>query len=370
MVNKERMVNEFMQLVRIDSLSGHERQMADTLKEKLTAMGYKPFEDDAGMKTGGNAGNIICNVKGDKKVPSVLLMAHMDTVVPGTGKKPVLENGYIKADGTTVLGGDDAIGLVCILEALRLLKEENIEHGNIQVAFTIAEEAGLIGARNLDYSSINSKYGIVLDAGGPIGSIAVKAPSQNNMKVIIKGRSAHAGLEPEKGVSAIQAASEAISSMKLGRIDSETTANIGIIKGGLATNIICDRVEISAEARSRSKSKLDLQTAHMKECFEKAAEMFGGSVEFAASLEYEAFDIPEDSEIIGILKKAASESGIGLILEATGGGSDTNIINGKGIQAVDISVGMDKVHSVNEQVLVDDMVKAAGFLVSIIRNIK
>lgn len=369
MVNKERMVNEFLQLVRIDSLSGLERQMADALKKKLSAMGYEPVEDDAGKKTGGNAGNIICNVKGRKEVPAVLLMAHMDTVVPGIGKNPILEDGYIKTDGTTILGGDDAIGLECILEALRILKENNIEHGDIQIAFTIGEEVGLLGAKNLDYSKIHSKYGIVLDGGVPIGSVSVKAPTQNKINVIIKGRAAHAGMEPEKGVNAIQIACEAISQMRLGRIDSETTANIGVIKGGLATNIICDKVEIEAEARSRNTNKLDIQTAHMKECFDRAAALFGGSVEFEASLEYEAFDVPEYSEIIIILKKAATAVGIDFISKATGGGSDTNVINGKGIQAVDISIGMDKVHSVEERVLVDDMVKAAGFLVSIIRNI-
>lgn len=369
MVKKERMIEEFMELVRIDSLSGQERQMADTLKAKLASMGYEAYEDDAGEKTGGNTGNIICNVKGDKDVPAVLLTAHMDTVVPGTGKKPVLDGGYIKSDGTTVLGGDDAIGLECILEALRVLKEQQIKHGDIQIAFTIAEETGLLGAKNLDYSKIHAKYGIVLDGGGPIGSVAIKAPTQNKMSIVVKGKAAHAGMEPEKGISAIQIASEAISKMKLGRIDPETTANIGTIKGGLATNIICDRVEITAEARSRSKDKMEQQTAHMKECFEKAAAMYGGSVEFTSSLEYEAYNIPEDSKIMDILKKAAAECGIELLPEATGGGSDTNVINGKGIQAVDISIGMDKVHSVEERVLVDDMVKAAEFLVSIIRNV-
>ena len=369
MIHKERIIDEFVQLVRIDSLSGQERQMADTLKEKLSAMGYEPFEDDAGEKTGGNAGNILCNVKGAKNVPAVLLMAHMDTVVPGKGKKPILEDGYIKTDGTTVLGGDDAIGIACILEALRVLKEEDIPHGDIQVAFTIAEEVGLLGAKNMDYGKIYSKYGIVLDGGGPIGSVAVKAPPQNKINAVVKGRAAHAGMEPEKGISAIQIAAEAISHMKLGRIDSETTANVGVIKGGLATNIICDRVDIAAEARSRTKNKLDLQTAHMRECFEKAAALFGGSVEVTASLEYDAFEIPGDSGIMKILRKAAADIDIELLPEATGGGSDTNIINGKGIQAVDMSIGMDKVHSVEERVLVEDIVKAAEFLVSILRNI-
>jgi tripeptide aminopeptidase len=370
LVNKERLVTEFMQLVRIDSLTRNERKMADTLKSKLDSMGIASVEDKAGMNIGGNTGNIICTVKGTKNVPAVLLMAHMDTVVPGLGKNPVIENGCIKSDGTTVLGSDDVAGIVCILEALRVIKEEGIPHGDIQIAFTIAEEGGLYGSKHLDYSLIYAKYGIVLDGGGPIGCVAVKAPSQNKINVVVKGKAAHAGVEPEKGISAIQIASEAISHMKLGRIDDETTANIGIISGGQATNIICDRIEIKAEARSRDEKKLKEQTEHMKDCFEKAAVIFKGSVEFSAEQEYPSYNVPQDSHIIKVLGKAAKAVGVEFLLEATGGGSDTNIINSKGIQAVDISIGMDKVHSVEERILIDDMVKAADFLVAIISNME
>lgn len=368
MINRVRMVNEFIELVRIDSLTRQERHMADTLKGKLEAMGLEVFEDDAGIRIGGNAGNLICTVKGSRDVPAILLMAHMDTVVPGIGKKPVIEGNMIRTDGTTILGGDDVAGIECILEALRVLKENRIEHGDIQVVFSIAEEGGLLGAKNLDYSKIYAKYGFVLDDGGRIGNVAVTAPSQDKIHVTVRGKAAHAGVEPEKGISAVQIASEAISNMKLGRIDEETTANIGIITGGQATNIICDRVEIEAESRSRNQQKLKEQTTHMKECFEAAAAKFGGSIEFAAELMYPAFNIKEEDGIVSILKKAAAEAGIELKLEATGGGSDTNIINGKGIQAVDISVGMDKVHSVEEQICIDDIVKAADFLVAIIKS--
>jgi peptidase T-like protein len=370
MVNRERLVTEFMQLVGIDSLSKKERKMADALKEKLISMGYEPYEDGAGEEIGGDTGNIICNVKGDKKVPALLLMAHMDTVVPGIGKKPRIKDGYIVSDGTTVLGGDDLAGVECILETLRVLKEDGISHGDVQIVFTIAEEIGLLGAKHLDYSKIYSKYGLVLDSGGPIGTMAVKAPSQNMMNIVVNGKAAHAGAEPEKGVSAIQIASKAIAGMKLGRIDSETTANIGVIKGGQATNIVCDRVEIAAEARSRIQKKLELQTEHMKECFEKAAVELGGSVDFKYSLEYMAFDIKEDSKIAGILKKASYGAGVELMLSATGGGSDTNVVNLKGIEAVAMSIGMDKVHSLEEWIKVDDMVKAAEYLVEIIKNIE
>lgn len=370
MVKRDRMVQEFMELVRIDSLTKQEREMADTLKAKLEAMGYQVYEDEAGKAIGGNAGNLICTIKGTKNVSPILLMAHMDTVVPGIGKKPILEGNIIKSDGTTILGGDDVAGIECILEAVRVLREDKTDHGDIQIAFTIAEEGGLFGAKHLDYSRIYAKFGFVMDSGGPIGSAAVKAPSQNKIDVVVKGKAAHAGIEPEKGINAIQIMSEAVSNMKLGRIDEETTANIGIIGGGQATNIICDRVEVKAEARSRDEGKLDKQTEHMRRCFEDAAAKFGGSVEFDSELCYPAFNIREDDKIVSILKKGAQDAGIGLILEATGGGSDTNIINGKGIQAVDLSIGMDKVHSVEEQISVDDLAKAAEFLIAIIKNVE
>lgn len=369
MVNRERLVAEFIELVSIDSITKMERQMADVLKAKLQGMGIAVFEDSAGKEIGGNSGNLICTIKGQKDVPAIILMAHMDRVIPGLGIKPVIEGNVIKSDGTTILGGDDAAGIECILEAVRAVKENNISHGDIQIAFTIAEEGGLFGARYLDYSKIYAKYGFVLDSGGTVGTVSVRAPSQYKIDVTVKGKAAHAGIEPEKGISAIQIASEAISNMMLGRIDEETTANIGVITGGQATNIVCDMVEIKAESRSRNQNKLEVQTHHMKKCFEDAAAKFGGRVDYNAELAYPAFEIKEDQPIIPILGKASKKIGIELILEATGGGSDTNIINGKGIQAVNLSVGMEKVHSVEEQININDMVKATEFLIAIIQSV-
>ncbi|EMS69485.1 M20/M25/M40 family metallo-hydrolase [Ruminiclostridium cellobioparum] len=370
MVNRNRMVDEFVELVRIDSLSLKERQMCDTLKRKLTGLGYQPAEDDAGKKLGGQCGNIICTVKGSRDVPAVLITAHMDTVVPGIGKTPVIEGDIIKSDGTTILGGDDAAGIAVILETLKVIKEQGVSHGDIQIAFTIGEEMGLLGAKNLDYSRIYAKYGFILDSDGRIGCAAVKAPSQNKIHAVIKGKAAHAGMEPENGVSAFSIMADAISSMKLGRIDEETTANIGTVHGGVATNIVCDRVEIEGEARSRDESKLQAQTEHMRECFVKAAEKWGGKVEFISEIEYPAFNISRESEIVKILESAAADSGFAFEAVTTGGGSDTNIINSKGIQAVDLSVGMTKVHSVDEQISITDMENAVLFLISILKNIR
>jgi tripeptide aminopeptidase len=261
-------------------------------------------------------------------------------------------------------------GIACILEAVRVLQEDRIGHGDIQIAFTIGEEAGLLGAKNLDYTKIYAKYGFVMDDGGKIGHVAVSAPSQNQINIVVRGKAAHAGVEPEKGINAIQIAARAIDQMKLGRIDEETTANIGIIQGGQATNIICDTVELKAESRSRNQQKLKDQTRHMKDCLEQAAKELGGTVEFVPEFMYPAYNIMGHDPIIRVLGNAAREAGIELQLGATGGGSDTNIVNGKGIQAVDVSVGMEKVHSVEEQICIDDMVEAARFLVAIIRNVE
>jgi tripeptide aminopeptidase len=370
MVNRERLVNEFLELVRIDSLSYKEREMAGTLKAKLEGMGLSVEEDGTGAVIGGNAGNIVCRIPGNTRVPAILLMAHMDTVEPGIGKSPVVEGNIIKTDGTTVLGGDDAAGIECILEAVRVLRENNLEYGDIYVVFTVAEECGLLGAKNLELKNINAQYAFVMDNGGEIGEVAVNAPSQNKIDVKVLGRASHAGLEPEKGISAVQIASEAIANMKLGRIDEETTANIGLIKGGQATNIVCESIDIKAEARSRNGEKLKNQTEHMKNCFERAVQKYGGEVVFSSQMLYPAFNISEDDEIIAILKEASAKTGIPLKLVSTGGGSDTNIINAKGIKAVDVSVGMDNVHSQKEQISIDDMMKAVEFLIAIITSVK
>jgi tripeptide aminopeptidase len=198
MVNRDRIINEFIQLTKIDSISLYEREMADALKLKMLKEGINVKEDDAGKKIGGNAGNLICTLKGNKNVSPIVLMAHMDTVTPGIGKKPKLEGSFIKSDGTTVLGGDDVGGIVCILEAVRVLKEQNIDHGDIYIVFTVAEEIGLQGAKNLDFAAINAKYGFVMDLGGEIGFVATSAPTQNTFDIKIKGKAVHAGIEPEK----------------------------------------------------------------------------------------------------------------------------------------------------------------------------
>ncbi|CAM3565850.1 Peptidase T [Marinicrinis lubricantis] len=234
MINQQRTINQFLDLVRIDSETKHERVICDALKRIFLGFGMNVHEDDSASRTGHGAGNLIIDwapSRGKEQVDPIFFTCHMDTVVPGRGIKPqVDEDGYIRSDGTTILGSDDKAGLAAIIEAVRAVEENGIAHGPIQFIITAGEESGLVGARAMDASQLKARYGFALDSNGKVGEIAVAAPAQAKLFIHIIGRSAHAGVNPEDGISAIQVASKAISKMPLGRIDHETTANIGSFK--------------------------------------------------------------------------------------------------------------------------------------------
>ena len=291
----------------------------------------------------------------------------MDTVKPGENVEPILVDGIIKSQGDTILGADDKAGITAILEMLRVIKEKNIEHGPIQVIFSIAEEIGLLGAKNLNPDNIKADFAFVLDSSGPSGHLVIEGPAQNQIEVVVTGKAAHAGMAPEEGVNAIQIAARAIARMKLGRIDQETTANIGIIKGGEATNIIPDKVWLEGEARSLKREKLDKQCQHMKECFQRATEELGGIFEIKIDQNYPEISLPDDSEVISIAKKAGENLKIPIVLEKTGGGSDANILNGYGLPTLNMGVGMEKVHTTDEFITVENLVNNVRYLVEIVK---
>jgi tripeptide aminopeptidase len=292
----------------------------------------------------------------------------MDTVSPGKGIQPVFKEDTIFSDGTTILGGDDKAGITSVMEALRVAKEQGIVHGDIEVVFTISEESGLKGSKNLDYSKIKSKHAFILDSGGAPGAIVVKGPVQNKFFVKIIGKAAHAGVCPEKGVSAIQVAASAINGMKLLRIDEDTTANIGVISGGTATNIVCPELEIKAEVRSLKDEKLEKQTASMIDQFRTAAKAYGAQVEIEAEKAYDSFEINEKDEIVEIVRNACNRIGVTPVIISTGGGSDTNILNRNGIKAVTLSKGGDNAHTVDEQIKMKDIFDTVRLVFEIIRS--
>lgn len=369
MVNGDRVVKEFMQYVQIDSQTRREGNFAKFIREELQKLGLDIIEDNAGEKVGSDANNIIATLKGDKAGQPIMLCCHMDTVTPGEGIKPIIRDEVIYSDGTTILGGDDKAGIAAIIEALKVIKEENLSHVDIEVVFTIAEEGGLNGSKNLDYSKIKSKLAFVLDSGGDPGQIVIQGPAQDKINVKIKGKPAHAGVCPEEGVSAIQVASSAINRMNLLRIDEDTTANIGIINGGKATNIVCPEVEINAEARSLSDEKLDKQTAHMVECFKEAAKEFGVEAQIETSRAYGAFVIDENDEIVKMAKKACGNIDLKAFTASTGGGSDTNILNVNGIKAINLGIGERKAHTLEEHLAIKDIVNTSKLVLEIIKTV-
>ena len=367
-VNQKRLLSLFFELVMIDSETKKERPMADRLKLKLEQLGLNVTEDKAGHKIGGNAGNLIAVLPGKAFGNSLLLCAHMDRVTPGEGIQPVLADGMIKSKGQTILAADDIAGVAGILEALEVILESNLDHPELKVLFTVAEEGGLNGVKNVDPKKIKADYGLCYDSIGDVGTIVIQGPAQYRFQAIIKGKAAHAGVNPAAGINAIKVASLAINQMKLGQIDQETTANIGLIQGGQATNIVPARVELIGEARSRNQEKLDVQIAHMKEITKRAAKKYRAEAEITTELIYPAFFLATDHPVVKLVEKAATGLQIKTDLISSGGGCDANILNGYGIPTINLGIGIENAHSVNEQITVKNLVKTAELTVAIIQR--
>ena len=234
-----------------------------------------------------------------------MLSAHMDTVGKDTGIRPQIRDGIIYSDGTTILGGDDKSGVAAILEVLLSIRQDKLDHPPLEVVISVGEEVGLQGAKWLDKSKLRARQGYVLDSGGAIGSIVLSAPSQDSLRVVVHGKKAHAGSEPENGINAIRVASEAIAAMPLGRIDFETTANIGVIEGGTATNIVPDEVKIRGEARSRNTAKLAAQTAAMVRALEEAAAGHGTRADITVVRQYSAYRFTPETPVVMRAAQAA-----------------------------------------------------------------
>lgn len=376
MINTARLRAYFLTLVQIDSPSQEEAAIARRLMDDLAAIGIPSEMDGAGAATGGDAGNVIARVPGT--VPNarpLFLSSHMDTVNPGKGVKPRVEGDIVRTDGTTILGSDDKSGVAVIMELLRTLKEQQLPHGPLDIVFSVCEERGLEGAKALDTSRLIAKDGLVLDCDDP-EILFTQGPAADHLHWRIIGVEAHAGVAPEKGISALQVAAEAIAAMKLGRIDFETTANLGTIRGGVATNIVPNLVEVHGEARSRNLDKLAAQTAHMTRCFEEAAarhtleadgQTLTASIETHVERAYDLLNVPDDSPIVRLSLNAAANLGLTLNTRATGGGCDANVYNGRGLKIANLGTGMRNIHTVNEYIDLRDLDRSARLVLEIVR---
>jgi tripeptide aminopeptidase len=307
----------------------------------------------------GETGNLVAHVPGTADAPPILLCAHMDTVEPGEGVSPVEDGDVIRSDGTTVLGGDDKSGVAIVCECVRACREHGLRHPPIDVVFTICEEVGLLGATHLDVGLVRARRGLVFDSDAP-GVVFTRAPGANHIDVVVHGRAAHAGMAPERGVNAIRVAAEAIAAMRYGRLDPETTASIGVIEGGRATNIVPDRVHVRCEARSHDPARLTAQTEHMRRCFEEAAARHAGArVEVKVTSPYQPMVVADDTPIMKLVAAAAERAGRPITSAAMGGGCDANVLNRRGLQVVNLGTGMREIHTTSEWLSVSDLVAAA-----------
>lgn len=379
-INQERLARTFIQLCEIDSPSRREKGVSDHLRRTFHELGAASIiEDHSAEQTGSDCGNLIISIPGNKvDLETIFFACHMDTVEPGCGVEVVQDGDIFISRGATVLGSDDKSGIAALIELVRILKENKVDHGPIELLFTTCEEIGLLGAKALDCARMTSQYGYALDSTG-IDRIITGAPASNKLKIEVHGIAAHAGLHPEQGISALCLTAEAISRLRWGRLDEESTSNLGLIHGGVATNIIPDRITIEGEVRSHSLQKLAAHTAEIKRTFQQVintselpptaqgdADTPAPSVAITIQLEYPAMRLETHDPVLARVKRAGVNLGRSLEFEIAGGGSDANIFNSFGLPTAIIATGMNKVHTTDECLDLKDLIRLTELLFAIV----
>jgi tripeptide aminopeptidase len=367
MADKARLLETFLKLVRINSRTGAEKSLADSLIPELEELGLETHVTEIPAGSESDTGNVIARRAGTVEgVPCIMLCAHMDTISSTEGIGLKVEGDTVKTDGTTILGADDKSGIAAILEAVRSVSESKQETGDLEVVFTVAEETGLYGAKGLRREDLRAHFGYVFDEGRPIGSPVTQTPSHDKIYATVRGKAAHAGVAPEKGLNAIEVASSAIAKLKTGRVDEETTTNVGVISGGHATNIVPDECRVHIEARSRDEAKLSREVEKIKRAFEETAAEWGASLDLTVDRCYDTFSIGERDLVLQIALEASEALGLSTQTRASGGGSDANVFNSLGIPTLVLGTGMTNVHTVSESVAVSDMLACAQHIEKII----
>ncbi len=368
MEKNKRLLETFFEYVKIDSESGSEGAVCAWLSRDLQALGLRVTELGTAQQLCSDGKTLMVLLEGDPAAEPLILSAHLDTVTPGRGIEPVLcEDGYIRSKGETILASDDKSGVVAILEMLRTVVEEQLPHRTVQAFFTVGEETGLLGSKAIDQSVLVARHAIVLDTSQNVGRIVTNSPGQLRLEATVLGRAAHAGNAPEQGISAIRVAAKAIAGMKLQRIDEETTANIGTFEAVGATNIISPKAKLIFEIRSRSTEKLYAQANHMIACLQSACDEMGGKLEYHLEESYLGYHIPDEHPLVQRIFSACRRIKAEPFTAATGGGSDANILNQRGITAVNLATGMEKVHTTEERISLENLQKISALTLELVR---
>ena len=363
-INRDRLVRTFIDLASLPSPSFSEEKVFDYISENLRQLGLSVT-----IQEYGHGKNLVAILPGnDPAFPAIALSAHADTVGPCDDITIESDGDTIHTDGSSVLGGDDKTAIAEIIEALCILIEEDLPHGQIEVIITSGEEVGLVGAKHLDMSLLSAKHCLVLDAGGEIGTAVIGAPHQISCTLTIHGKKAHAGIEPEKGINAIVVAADLIRRFPVGRLDAHSVANYGSITGGGASNIVPDLVTISGEIRSHDAALLDAHIKGLEQAAADAGSASGATIDILVTPEYAAFAVAETDPLVTMVREACTTCGLPFAAVVGGGGSDANILASRGLSCVNLACGMRMVHTNEEYVVVEDLVKAAGLVTAILAD--
>ncbi len=347
----------FVELAAISSPPGEERPVADVVIRYLRDLRLDVDEDDAGARVGSTAGNLLCRLQptnGAEGTP-IFLCAHLDTVPPEGPIEPVVEDGVVRNAAGTILGADDKSAVAAMLEAVRRLVVERRPHAGIELLFTPKEEVGLCGANAFDQSRLDARVGFVYDHAAPIGDVILGAPHQASIDVTFRGKAAHAGMYPEEGRSAIAAAARAIADLRLGRLDDETTANVGTIRGGTARNVVPETCSFQVDARSHDREKLADLLREMLETFTFAASLGDCEVETLVDEHFSGYRFRPSDPPVRLACAALADSGYEPRFVLSGGGADANVFNERGLQCLNLANGMAAIHSSDEHIAVADL---------------
>jgi len=362
------LVDLFLSLVRVDSISLAERPIADTITALLRQAGIRVHEDDSAARLGGTAGNLFCFPPGFRNdLPAIVLTAHLDTVKPTARVNPIVESTLIRSDGTTILGGDDRAGCAVLIRLLLDITEQSLSHKNFFVLFTVGEETGLFGAGTADLSQYQTTGAYVFDCSKRPGTYIREAVGLSTFTATFIGKTAHSGVAPEEGISAIQLASAAISKLELGRIDADTTANVGTIHGGEALNAIPERVTIEGEVRAFSPQRISERLTIIENTLRRSIDS-RGSVQFSQKTDFAPYVHAADSPLVTALERAMHTAGIEPHPIRYTGGSDANKYNAKGTPAVNLGIGAQKPHSNEEFILIDDLARSHALATALVRS--
>ena len=366
---QERVVSTFLDLVQIDSPSTQEHEVAAYVKRWADRLGLACHEDGTASKVGGTSGNLLIQIPGLNSSGSPLMLStHMDVVEPCRGVKPRILDGMIHSDGTTVLGADAKASLAAILDVVETVVEQRVAHPPLELVITVCEEMGLVGSSHFDVAALASTAGLVVDSQLPVGAVIAAAPTEYKFDAVIHGRPAHAGIEPEKGVSAAVIAAEAIHAIAWGRLDLETTANIGMIHGGTGTNVVMPKLHMQGETRSFNRQKIEERIVFMERTFRSSAQAHGATLEWTVRKSYEGYRFEASHPLVERIRRHVEALQLPFDFRASGGGSDANVFNARGLPTVVLGYGPKKIHTCEESMAVKDLQNLCTLLTRLISD--